>query len=176
MNKDLTKQKVVNKINLNKINFNFKQPPLLVAGMAMMYYGLRESSKDIDLIISKQDHKNLALHLKEKGRVVREKHHSGYKDKPLFVNLHGDHGILIYEFEIWDKIMKYDYEELKENAISENDFLVISLKKLLFLCTMRGAYKQRYLDDAVLIAKKISEDRYKNFNPKKDNYWEKILK
>jgi len=175
MNKESTKQKVINKVNLNRIDYEFEQKPLLVSGMAMLYYGLRKSSKDIDLIVSEKDHKNLALYLKEKGKIVKERYHSGYKDTPLFVNLHGDHGILIYEFEIWDKIMKYDYEYLKESAVKEKEFLVIGLKKLLFLCTMRGAYKQRYLDDAVLIAKKMSEERYKNFDPQKDNYWEKLL-
>ena len=154
------KEKAISLINLEKLDYTFKHPPLLVSGVAMMYHGLRESNKDIDMILPREDHKMLTNKLKPQAKVLQEPHQVGYKETPEFVNLFGDHGILIYEYELWDSIMLFDYDELKEGAIGEDGYLVISLEKLLFLSTIRGTVKERYLDDALLIANKISDEKY----------------
>lgn len=169
------RQKARKKIKIDKLNFKFKHPPLLVAGIAMMYYGLRESDKDIDFILSRIDHQRLAKNLHGKGILLEEDHKAGYKDKPQFVDLYGDHGILIYEFELWDNIMHLSYDDLEEGAIKENNYLVISLEKLLFLCCVRGAFKERYLQDAILIAKKISQEKYKNYYHQRNFYWKELF-
>jgi hypothetical protein len=172
----MTKKEALKLIKLNKLNFKFKHPPLLVSGVAMMYHGLRKSDKDIDFILHSTDHKKLAKKLEKKGKVLPKNHKVGYKPEPLFVDLFDDHGILIYEFELWDSIMRFDYNELKENAVKEKDFLVISLEKLMFLSTIRGKYEKRYLDDALLIAKKLSDNKYKNFKHIRNQYWKKLFK
>ncbi len=165
---------VIQSINLDKLNFKFTNPPLLVGGMAMMYYGLRDSDKDIDLIISENDHRNLASSLKEKAIILEGDSSTGYKENLEFVDLFGDHGILIYEFEIWDNIMLLGYEELRSSAVHENDILVINLEKLLFLNTIRGVHKKRYLDDAILIAKYLSKEKYRNYNHVHNEYWKSL--
>ena len=170
------RKKTLELIKLDELNFHFKKPPLLVAGMAMMYYNLRESGKDIDLIVDRRDHKNLALFLKNEAIIFKGKYEVGYKDRPLLVDLYGDHGILFHKFEIWDNIMKYGYDELKKDAIKEKGLLIISLEKLMFLCTIRGAFKKRYLDDALLIAKHLTDKKYQRYKHKSTSYWRKLLK
>jgi hypothetical protein len=47
------------KINLDKLQFNFKHKPLLIGGKAMEYYGIRPAGADIDFVVSADDHKRL---------------------------------------------------------------------------------------------------------------------
>ncbi|MDQ6984846.1 MAG: hypothetical protein Q9M91_03940 [Candidatus Dojkabacteria bacterium] len=154
MNEKNLKQKALKFINLSKLDFKFKDKPLLVSGVAMMYHELRESDKDIDMILIRRDHLELSKKLIDEADILEEPHKSGFKEKSQFSDLFGDHGILIYEFELWDSIMLFGYDELKDNALDEKDFLVISLEKLMMLSVIRGVYTERYLEDAKLIAKK----------------------
>ena len=149
--------------NLSKrLNFKFKKNPLLVGGLAMEYYGLRKSGKDIDFIIDKSDHKRLKNHFEKQGLKIRKKNHKqSYKTTPEFVDLFGDQGLLIFEFEIWNQIVKCDYTFLSEGSIEKANCRVISLEKLLFLKAL-AINKQKYLKDVKLIVKKILDLKYKN--------------
>ncbi len=148
---------VLKKINLLKLNYNFKSKPLIVGGVAMEYYELRKSGSDVDLIISKEDH-NALIKKYKKNKSWKKENTSKYKEEPEFVNLYGDKGILIYEFEIWDRI-GYDYSFLSKGAIEEEGFLVISLDKLLLMKAL-AIDKDKYLQDTKLIAKKILKEIY----------------
>lgn len=162
------------KIDLAKLNFDFTHKPLLVSGMAMKFYGLRDSSKDVDFILQEEDHKELARTLRDEATILSEGHSVGYKDTPLFVDLYGDHGILLYEFELWDSIHGFNYADLSEGAVEEGDYVVISPEKHMFLSTVRGVHKERYLKDALLIAEKFGKDKYKDFKHKKNEYWKTL--
>ncbi|AAM06902.1 TPA: hypothetical protein HA338_12635 [Methanosarcina acetivorans] len=74
-------------------------------------------------------------------------------------NLHGDIGICEFEFEIWNQICTFDYNYLKENAIEEKEYAVISLEKLLFLKAL-AMKMPRYLKDLELIVDKILKEAY----------------
>jgi hypothetical protein len=161
-------------IDLSKLGFDFKHKPLLVSGMALKYYKLRDSSKDIDMILHEEDHKDFARSLKDQATILKEDPGVSYKDKPLFVDLYGDHGILIYEFELWDSIGGYDYKNLSENAVEEKDYLVINLEKHMFLSTLRGIDKKRYLEDALLIGGEILKRKYRNFKHEKNKHWKDL--
>jgi hypothetical protein len=102
--------------SLEKLDFIFTSKPLLIGGKAMEYYGLRKAGADIDFVISRQDHRRLA-----------EKYPDHVKD------LYGDIGVCILGFEIWDQILTFDYDYLSVGAIEEDEILVVSLEKLLFL-------------------------------------------
>lgn len=108
----------------------------------MEYYGLRKSGADIDLVISGRDHDNL-----------KEKYPDHIKD------LYGDIGICEFEFEIWNQICRYDYEELKDGAVEEMSFLVISLEKLLFLKTL-AIKEEKYYRDILLLVDEILKRKY----------------
>jgi hypothetical protein len=103
-------------ISFEKLSFHFTSRPLLIGGKAMEYYGLRKAGTDTDLVISHQDHKRLV-----------EKYPDHVK------NLYGDIGVCEFGFEIWNQICTFDYDYLRSGAIDEDNFLVVSLEKLLFL-------------------------------------------
>jgi hypothetical protein len=129
-------------IDLSRLNYKFKSKPLLIGGMAMEYYGLRKAGNDIDFIISKFDHDNLSK-----------------KFPDHIKNLYGDLGICEFEFEIWNTICKFDYNYLRIDAIEENNYLVISLEKLLFLKAI-AMKNPKYLKDLELVVDKILRKSY----------------
>lgn len=147
--------------NLEKrLNFKFKKKPLLVGGLAMEYYGLRKAGKDVDFVISRRDHQRLKAKLDKEGLIyLKGRNKSGYKETPEFVDLYGDKGILICEFEIWTCILRFDYDFLSEGATEKANCLIISLEKLLFLKTL-AIGKPKYLKDVKLIVKKIIDKQY----------------
>ncbi|MDO8528796.1 MAG: hypothetical protein Q7S06_02805 [Nanoarchaeota archaeon] len=156
--KEEVDKSVLKKINLKKLNYKFKDKPLVVGGIAMEYYGLRKTGEDIDLILSERDHKELIKKYKKKEDTWKKENKTKYKQKPEFVDLYGDKGVLIYEFEMWNKI-GYDYDFLSQGAIEEKEVLIISIDKLLIMKAL-AMNKEKYLNDAKLIVKRILKEIY----------------
>lgn len=129
-------------INLSKLDYTFSLKPLLIGGRAMEYYGLRKSGADIDFVISSEDHERLA-----------KKYPNNIKD------LYGDIGICEFEFEIWNRIATFNYEYLKEGAIEEKEYLVVSLEKLLFLKAI-AMNVPKYFRDLELVVERILKNAY----------------
>ena len=130
-------------INLDVLKYNFINKPLLIGGKAMEYYGLRKAGLDIDLVIHNDDHK-----------ILKEMYPNNVKD------LYGDIGICEFGFEIWNQICTFDYNYLKEDAIEENYFIIISLEKLLFLKALAMEIP-KYHKDLELIVKLVLNKAYK---------------
>ena len=130
------------KIPFEKLNYQFQDKPLLIGGLAMEYYGLRKSGADIDLVISARDHERL-----------KQQYPDHIKD------LYGDIGICEFEFEIWNQICRYTYDELRSEAIEEDSFLVISLERLLFLKTL-AIKEEKYYKDVLLMVDEILKRKY----------------
>lgn len=129
-------------IPFEKLAYPFQEKPLLIGGKAMEYYGLRKAGADIDMVISLNDHANLK------------------KQYPDHIqDLDGDIGICEFEFELWNQICRYDYEELRAGAIEEVDVLVISLEKLLFLKTL-AIKEEKYYQDVLLLVDEILKRKY----------------
>lgn len=129
-------------IPFEKLAYPFQDKPLLIGGKAMEYYGLRKAGADIDMVISLNDHANLK------------------KQYPDHIqDLDGDIGICEFEFELWNQICRYDYEELRAGAIEEADVLVISLEKLLFLKTL-AIKEEKYYQDVLLLVDEILKRKY----------------
>jgi hypothetical protein len=129
-------------IALERLEYVFQDKPLLIGGKAMEYYGLRKSGADIDLVISSRDHESL-----------KRQYPDHVKD------LFGDLGICEFDFEIWNQICRYDYQELKDGAIEEQAFLVISLERLLFLKTL-AIKEEKYYRDVLLLVDEILKRKY----------------
>jgi len=132
-------------IDFSKLDYSFKKKPLLVGGMAMEYYDLRKAGRDIDLVIDRADHEAL-----------KEKFPNHIKD------LYGDIGICEFDFEIWNQICTFDYDYLRENAIEEENVLVISLEKLLFMKSLAMEIP-KYHKDLELIVKRVLDVAYGKF-------------
>jgi hypothetical protein len=140
---ELPKEKRENMdILLEKLAYQFHDKPLLIGGVAMEYYGLRKAGADIDLVISLRDHENL-----------KRQYPDHIKD------LYGDIGICEFDFEIWNQICRFDYEELKVGAIEEPALLIISLDRLLFLKTL-AIKKEKYYKDVLLLVDEILRRKY----------------
>ncbi len=133
-------------IDFSPINFTLTKKPLLVGGKAMEYYGLRKAGADIDLIVSKDDLAGLI-----------KLYPNSLKD------LWGDFGVAIHGFEIWKTIRYLDYDYMSDGAVEEENFLVISLEKLLLQKALAMDIP-KYRADLELIIKRMNEDQYKNFD------------
>ncbi len=131
------------KIDLAKLNFHFQNKPLLIGGKAMEYYDIRKAGKDIDFVIATDDHKRLVAQYPEHIK-----------------DLYGDIGVIEYEFEIWNTICTFDYERLKAGAIEEDDYLVVSIEKLLMLKAIAMKADEKYRRDVELIADYILDKAY----------------
>src|SRR5690348_11140064 len=129
-------------INLAKLNFQFTQKPLLIGGMAMQYYGLRQAGADIDFVICAADHARLWQQYPEHRK-----------------ELWGDLGVCVHEFEIWDSICLFDYVALSQDAVEEGDIRVISLEKLLLLKAM-AMRVPKYQRDLELVVECITRRQY----------------
>ncbi|MBN1966595.1 MAG: hypothetical protein JW910_18225 [Anaerolineae bacterium] len=129
-------------LDLAKLGFTFQAKPLLIGGMAMEYYGLRKTGRDIDLVVVAADRERLAVQ---------------YPDHQK--DLYGDLGVCIYEFEIWQTICLFDYAFLAQGAIEYEDCLVISLEKLLFLKAL-AMKEPKYHRDLELIVERVLRDQY----------------
>jgi hypothetical protein len=135
-------------IELSKLSFSFSTKPLLIGGMAMQYYGLRQSGADIDFVITRQDYERLAAQYPDHLR-----------------DLWGDLGVCVFEFEIWKSICLFDYDFLSQGAVEQEHWRVISLEKLLFLKAM-AMKVEKYHRDLELIVEKFLHDQYINYTPK----------
>jgi hypothetical protein len=144
-------------INLGKLNYTFIKKPLLVGGKAMEYYGLRKSGADIDFVVPYED----LAHLIQQ-----------YPDRVK--DLWGDLGVCPFEFEIWKSICLLTYDDLKDGAIENGNYLIISLEKLLLLKVL-GIKEEKYLKDTQLISERILNQQYKKYDAVKSEN-EEILK
>jgi len=140
-------------IDLSKLDFSFDTKPLLIGGMAMEYYGLRQAGRDIDFVITTEDYERLAQHYPEHLR-----------------DLWGDLGVCVYEFEIWKSICLFDYVHLSEGAVDAGAYLVISLEKLLFLKAL-AMEVEKYHKDLEMIAKKIRNDKWMQLPEERQAYY-----
>lgn len=129
-------------IDLNELNHTFHVRPLLIGGMAMEYYGLRQAGDDIDFVIVQEDYDLLA---------------SQYPDN--IKDLFGDKGICVGKFELWTTICLFDYAYLSDGAIEKENYSIISLEKLLFLKAL-AMKEAKYEADLRLVVEKILNIKY----------------
>jgi hypothetical protein len=152
------KKEMLSKLSFKELDFSFHDKPLLVGGLAMEYYGLRKTGEDIDIVVSRRDFSRLIKKFGKGKKWLKENKGSKFKKEPILVNLFGDKGVLIKNFEMWNRI-GYDYNFLKKNAIEKKTYLVISLENLLIMKAL-AYHKKKYLRDTKLIAKKILKKLY----------------
>ena len=121
-------------IDLSRVKYTFHHKPLLIGGNAMEYYGLRKAGDDVDFVVALEDYEGLA-------EVYPEPEHQE--------DIWGDLGVKVQELEFWKWICLFDYEFLSEKAIEKEEYLIISLEKLLFMKAIAMG-KRKYLKDLKL--------------------------
>src|SRR5262245_13177458 len=129
-------------IDLNELNYTFTSKPLLIGGMAMEFYGLRQSGDDIDFVVTRADYDALATLYPNDLR-----------------DLFGDLGVGESKFELWTSICLFDYAAISIGAIERDAYKIISLEKLMLLKAL-GMDKAKYENDLRLIVKKILDIQY----------------
>lgn len=139
--------------SLHQLGYHFSRKPVLVGGMAMEYYGIRKSGRDIDLIAHQED---IAALIRQYPKRVK--------------NLWGDLGVCPMEFEIWRTINYADYNYYKESAVELEEVLVIAKEKLLIMKAL-AMNKEKYMNDLRLIVNGIIKEqgsKYKEIQSQND--------
>jgi len=126
-------------INLDILSFNFSSKPLLIGGKAMEYYNIRDSGDDIDFVVTEDDYEQLS-----------------YKYPDNLKEISDDIGVIKDNFELWKTICLFDYDFLSENSIEEDNFLIISFEKLMFLKVL-AMRQPKYLRDLELMRDRMAE-------------------
>lgn len=103
-------------VDLSVLGISFLSKPLVIGGLAMEYYGIRNRGKDIDFIISNDDYGILA-----------KKYPDNRKDKWGGLHVSFDH------CELLRSIFRLDYNFFSEGAIEYEKCKVISIEKLFFM-------------------------------------------
>jgi hypothetical protein len=129
-------------LDLSDLQYEFLHKPLLIGGKAMEYYNLRKAGNDIDLVVHLKDHSEL-----------KKMYPHNIKD------IYGDIGVCEYGYEIWNQICTFKYDFLKESAIEENSYLVLSLEKMMFLKALAMKYP-KYHKDLELIVERVLSKAY----------------
>jgi len=112
----------------------------------MEYYGLRQAGADIDLIAEKEDVFNLIQQYPERVK-----------------DLWGDLGVCPFEFEIWKSICLFTYADLCEKAMEEENFLVISLEKLLIMKAL-AMHIEKYRIDTQLVVQDLLKRQFQSYD------------
>ena len=136
-------------ISLDKLSFEFSKKPILVGGKAMEFYSLRKAGHDIDFVASEEDIRELIKR---------------YPDRVKDIS--GDLGVCPLEFEFWKTIRFLNYEDLKEDAIQKDDYLIISLEKLLLLKVL-AIDEEKYLQDTKLIVSELNNEKRSEYQEMK---------
>ncbi|WP_155987759.1 hypothetical protein [Gorillibacterium massiliense] len=146
---------------LELVDLPFTQKPILIGGMAMEYYGIRQSGKDIDLVICDDDYQQLSTSMPDKRK-----------------DIYGDLGIVTGPFEIWRSIALLDYSFYLKDAIDEEIAYVVSIDRLLLtrviamdvekyrndLKLMTGYYYKTYTNHQFLLESEKRKSSYAKNN------------
>ncbi len=127
-------------IDWSLVGHHFGKKPLLFAGAAMEYYGLRPAGNDVDFLIAHEDF----LHLTTlyPGQIRKEAN---------------DRAVCIGSLEFWQTTCDYTYDQLEEGALDTPTYRVLSLEKLLLL-KANTVEIEKSRQDILLLAKQIQRE------------------
>ena len=147
--------------DLNFLKFyTFLDNPILLGGMAMQYYNLRESGHDLDIMISKRDKDNL---LKKGYKLNLFGGKTEAEVDATFTNIQN------LDLDLVITLNQYDYEYFKRDSIllDENcNLLIISIENLLITKIFAKYYSplDKHEKDVNLIIKGIEKIKYPHLN------------
>jgi hypothetical protein len=133
----------LNCIQLNELEIEFDDKPILVGGMALEYYGIRKHGDDFDFIISNRDYKKL----ENKYRDFRK-------------DMWGDFGIRKNEYELFRSMYKFDYPYFNNEAIEKTNLKIVSIDMLFRMKVFAMNAEKKHNDDVELMMKYF--EKYQN--------------
>jgi len=143
----MDKSKILEIIDLNKLEISFFDKPIIVGGMAMEYYGMRKHGEDIDFIVSNRDY----LQLEKKYRNFRK-------------DMWGDFGIRVNEYELFRSMWKFDYKYFNNGAIEFNEYKIISIDMLFRMKVFAMNSEEKHKNDIELIKNYFMQFQNKEWN------------
>jgi hypothetical protein len=154
------KEKEIVIINeLKKLNYQFKNKPLLVGGMAMEVYKLREHGDDIDFIISKEDYYGL-----------KEIYPDNIKD------VWGDFGLQVNNLELFRSMYKFDYSYYANGAIDSGEIKIVSIDMLFRMKVYAIPAGEKHAKDIELIKNHYNMMQKKEYVNYMNNHIDRYLK
>ena len=150
-----THELIMKGINLS--NYNFKQKPLVVGGLALEYYGVRQNGHDFDYLVSSEDWEHLKILYPDNINLFGGKTE---KDVDATINLEkkDEHIDLI------STLYQFNYDYLQQSNIEYKDYRVISLPMLLMVKTLAAINNndEKSKRDQKLIVDFIVRKQYPN--------------
>lgn len=143
-------------------HYQFIEPPIVLGGLAMQYYALRECGHDLDIMISATDKNNLlelGYPLNLFGGKTETEIDSTFSN---ILNLDLDLVITLNQYN-------YDFFKIKATQFSNrNDLLIISLEDLLLTKIFAQTYSdlEKHSKDVTLIIKGIEKKNYPHLHQK----------
>lgn len=121
-------------IDLTVPGIEFSDKPILVGGLAMEFYGLRQHGDDIDFIVTNEDYRKL-----------RRRHPDCRKD------IWGDLGILYNGYEMFRSIWRFDYGYYREGSLEFDRYRVVSIDTLFRMKVFALGAGEKHREDVELL-------------------------
>lgn len=144
---------------INLSNYNFKQKPLVVGGLALEYYGIRQNGHDFDYIVSSEDWKILKEIYPENINLFGGETE---KDVDATINLEN----MNEHIDLISTLYQFNYDYLSKFSIEFKSYKVISLPMLLLVKSLAAVYNnhEKSQRDQKLIVDFIVNKQYPNLD------------
>lgn len=145
--------KKINK-GLSLLEYDFKNKPLVLGGLALEYYGIRKNGHDYDYMVSPEDWKILTKKYPEQVNLF-----GGKTERDIDATLTNFNNTNV---DLISTLFQYNYDFLKKDAIDEGKYLVISVENLLFVKTLGAVFNNhtKSKNDQEIIVKNIVKTQY----------------
>lgn len=155
---------------IQKLNYSFKKPPILIGGGAMEYYGMRKTGHDFDFMISMEDYEALRCLRKKMNTFGGKEFDKDGLSTDVDNTFSAIDGL---ELDLAVTMFQYKYDFFDHNTDQLGPYKVVSRENLLLLKTLAASnsegwdpiYKkemiQKQRTDVDLILKSIVEHQYK---------------
>ncbi len=134
-------------------NYKFINKPLVVGGLALEYYNIRETTHDYDYMVSPSDWLELKKIHPDKINLFGGKNE---KDVDATLNLTEN------PIDLISTLFQFNYNSLVKNSIDFPEYKIISITNLLLTKTLGAVYNKdpKSINDQKLIVDKIVELQY----------------
>jgi hypothetical protein len=146
-------------INLNEIDIPFDDKPIIVGGMAMEYYGIRNHGDDIDFIVSNNDY----MKLEKCYRNCRK-------------DMWGDFGIRVNEYEMFRSMWKFDYNFFNVGSKEFGQYKIVSLDILFRMKVFAMDADEKHKKDVELLKKYFMQFQNQEWNDYMNKNIDRYLK
>jgi hypothetical protein len=142
---------------INLSNYKFKEKPLVVGGLALQFYGIREAGHDFDYVVSSEDWKILKTLHPNNINLFGGKTE---QDVDATINLEN----MNEHIDLISTLYQFNHDYLQQSSIEYIEFRIISLPMLLMVKTLAAINNndEKSKRDQQLIVDFIVSKQYPN--------------